>query len=82
MKNFKELVFSSTRYNGQAIKLQMFVPGINSGAYDKALHIQVRISEKRKKWFRIKEQRTYSDITLTRKQVEELRDECNKILEL
>lgn len=82
MKNFKELVFSATRYKGQTLKLQMFVPGINSGAYDKALHIQIRITEKVEKWFKTKEQRIYSDITLTRKQVEELRDECNKILEL
>ena len=60
----------------------MFIPGINSGAYDKTLHIQVRINEKVKGLFKTKEQRIYSEITLTRKQVEELRDECNKILEL
>ena len=80
--NFKELVFKKTGYKEQIIELQMYVPGINSGAYTKALHIEVKITKKVKNWFKTKKQRIYSDITLTRKQVEELRDECNKILEL
>lgn len=80
--SFKELVFSNKRYNGQILQMKMFVPGINSGAYDKSLHIEIRIIETIQKMFKKEERRVFSELTLTKEQVEQLRDECNKILEL
>ena len=82
MAIFKELNFVKQNNSKKTTKLQMFIPGINSGAYDKALHIRIWITEEKQKLFKKKKSVTYSTVTLSRKGVEMLRDECNKILEL
>ncbi len=79
MIRFKILEYMNFRkYRQQTVKISMFIPGVNSGVYTKALHIAVKIKDKR--FF--KDKISYTEITLDPKQVEELRDECNKILSL
>ena len=78
---FNMLDFNSTDRN-KTIRLKMYVPGINSGAYDKTLHIQAWITEKIKGIFTSNERKSYSDITLSRDNVKKLRNECSKILNL
>lgn len=80
MERFKELNYEGlSRYNkDKKTKISMFVPGVNSGMYDKALCINVVLEEPG--FFKIK--RTFGELKLYKKQIEELRDECNKILSL
>lgn len=67
--------------------IEMYVPGVNSGAYDKALHVVIRgrANFEKKRWRRrpkwIK-QRVGLSITLPPEEIKKLRDECNQILEL
>lgn len=79
MTRFKTLEYSKQqKYKNIDVQLRMFVPGVNSGVYDKALHIEVFTTKQN--LFSFKKQ--FAAITLNKKQVEELRDECNKILAL
>ena len=55
----------------------MLIPGVNSGVYTPVLHFSFKII-KQTNWFKSKT--TVGDITLSIKDVEELRDECNLII--
>ena len=83
MKRFKTLTYSDFGFKGRKFKLQLYVPGINSGAYDKALAITARITDYKTTWWgRLKEIKSHAHMTLNAAAVEQLRDECNKILDL
>ena len=83
MKTFKILKYVDFGHKGRKFRLEMYVPGVNSGAYDRALHIVAQIVEYKHTWWgKVKEIKSYANMTLTAAAVEEIRDECNKILEL
>jgi len=66
--------------------VEMYVPGVNSGVYDRALVITMRGTNDMKLFknflFRTRRRRVHLSITLPSNMVEALRDECNQILEL
>lgn len=79
MNNFKELKFEyDKRHVDEMVKARMFIPGINSGAYTPSLFIQFSVEKSRR--FR-KNQKVTGGLNLPIKDVIELRDECNKIIE-
>lgn len=71
----------------ETITMQVYIPGVNSGSYDKALH--VTISQRRPfkffRWIKWKfgtEEKMHTSVTLSINEMIELRDELNKILSL
>jgi hypothetical protein len=93
MKIFKELLFRKQEKYMPSGKLKnevvmkAYVPGVNSGAYSKQLHITVRDTRpfSTSRWMKFKfgcEQVVCTAITLDERQMRELRDEINKILRL
>ena len=63
-------------------KIEMYVPGINSGVHDKALRIHMKGVKELKGLLWKRKRNVHLNITLPRHIVEQLRDECNKMLEL
>ncbi|KKL69115.1 hypothetical protein LCGC14_2118200 [marine sediment metagenome] len=85
MKLFKILKYTHINKNWNEnvpIDIEMYVPGVNSGAYDKALVIVMKGTVSVKRFFKIKKQKVYLHVTLPAFMVEKLRNECNQILEL
>jgi len=71
----------------RTVFLQACVPGVNSGAYDKALHISVHQTRPFKFWPWLKwkfgrEEYMCASINLDEDEMTQLRDEINKILRL
>lgn len=80
-KRFKELKYTgASQWNDKKrMRVSMCIPGVNSGMYSKELSIHVTISEP-KNWGG--NRLTHCEMRLNVKDIEELRDECNKILDL
>lgn len=83
---FNQLKFKKEDKYTDSIKnteWEFFIPGVNSGVYKPAsLHILVRIKENKAGFFKLKESISYSNITLTSQQFDELYNEMIKIKEL
>ena len=62
--------------------IEMFVPGVNSGAYDRALVINMRGIAEVETRFKTKKHRVYLSVKLPPSMIEALRDECDQILKL
>ena len=89
MRLFKMLKYKhvDARWNEDVpTDVSMYVPGINSGVYDRALVISMRGSNDMKLFknflFRTRRRKVQLSVTLPADMVERLRDECNQILEL
>ena len=70
---------SASRPYERKTEVSMFVPGINSGMYDKALAIHVVI--KRRTIFGLKKV-SFGEVVLFPAEVKQLKEECEKILSL
>ena len=82
-KKFFELKFVGYGYKGKKLMVRMFVPGMNSGAYDRALHITTHIIENKRTWWGgTKQVISHADMTLNAAAVEQIKLECEKILAL
>lgn len=77
---FKQLQFSSPdKFNvNRLTKVEAFIPGVNSGMYQKQMCLKVSIKEKGV--FRVNQ--LHGEVVLNVSEITELRDECNKILAL
>jgi hypothetical protein len=93
MKRFSTLLFKKQEfdlYSGhleEDVTLRALIPGVNSGAYSKALHISMHVIRPFKfnswiKWKFGSKQVMHGKINLNPAEMTQLRDEINKILEL
>lgn len=90
---FNTLIFKRQdvdSYSGhlkENVVMQAYVPGVNSGAYDKALHVTMHQTRpfKFNRWIKWKfgsKEVMHANITLTEEEMINLRDEINQILRL
>jgi hypothetical protein len=83
---FKQLQFTAEHDYRDTIhksEFEFFVPGVNSGIYAPAtLHIRVLATEKRARMLGFKTVKTFSEITLTTSQFDELFSQMVKIKNL
>jgi hypothetical protein len=59
--------------------LEAYIPGVNSGVYDKTIHLGMTIVEYKASWFRMKKTTTTGYLTLTKPEFKEFVEEVNKI---
>ena len=85
MAIFKILKFDREKETKIAVEKSewhFFVPGVNSGAYDGTLHINVRHQNLTAGIFSFKKNTFYTDINLKRDEFDDLYKEMTKIKEL
>lgn len=81
-KPFKMLNFFAKkefRDSRREITVEAYIPGVNSGVYDKTIHFSVRITEYKARFFRFKKTTLVDGITLTKSEFEALKEEILKI---
>lgn len=81
-KQFRMLNFFAKkefRDSKREITIKAYIPGVNSGVYDKTLHFYVRITEEKAGFFRFKKTTLVDSITLTKLEFEALKEEILKI---
>ena len=89
MRLFKILKYTyvDARWNEDVpTDIEMYVPGVNSGAYDKELVISMRgtndIKMFRGLFRKTRRRRVHLSVTLPTFMVKQLRDECDQIIKL
>ena len=88
MRLFKVLKYKHVdkRWNEDVpTDIEMYVPGVNSGAYDPELVVSLRGTNDVKLFRgigRTRRRRVHLSVTLPTSMVKQLRDECNQILNL
>jgi hypothetical protein len=81
-ERFKMLKFTRKqefRDGSKKIILEAYIPGVNSGMYDKTIHLEMVIVEYKASWFRMKKTTTTGYLTLTKPEFKEFVEEVNKI---
>jgi hypothetical protein len=84
-ERFKMLKFTRKqefRDGSKKIILEAYIPGVNSGVYDKTIHLVMTIVEYKASWFRMKKTTTTGYLTLTKPEFKEFVEEVNKINDL
>jgi hypothetical protein len=84
-ERFKMLKFTRKqefRDGSKKIILEAYIPGVNSGMYDKTIHLGMTIVEYKASWFRMKKTTTTGYLTLTKPEFKEFVEEVNKINDL
>lgn len=77
LRKFKEIKYESRQdFRGKVVRMNMLIPGVNSGVYTPALHVTMSISENKI----FGRTRLAGSMTLSINDVIELRDECNLII--
>lgn len=81
IKGFKEIKHTVCLddHHGEEMRVTMFIPGVNSGAYSPRLVLKVWIKRKIFGFFR---KTVFGMMHLSINDVIELRDECDRIIEV
>jgi hypothetical protein len=79
---FKQLKFTRKEEFSDSYRetiLESFIPGVNSGAYNKTIHIKMTVIEYKPYFFWLKKQKSIGYITLNSYEFKEFTEEINKI---